>query len=143
MPRRRNLKVVPIKKPIGDPVMVDTLVFLLDHVRNGKICAMSICLIGEREDGSEFSIESATAEGDDRNELQLLGLMRGAEREPHWAGKAVCVGCPKFPFGADESDALLTCSPYGGDALTAYKREGRMYVRCMGCGTDLTEASYG
>jgi hypothetical protein len=92
-----------------------------------------------------------------------------AEREPHWAGKAVCVGCrhewvqvapagvtcvgcpscglpkgfPKFPFGADEGDALLTCSPCGGDALTAYKREGRMYVRCMGCGTDLTEAFYG
>ncbi len=74
------MKIVEIKPAIGDRDMVATLVFLLEHARKGKISAMSICLIGEREDGSEFSIESATANDNSRSELQLLGLMRGAEQ---------------------------------------------------------------
>lgn len=60
--------------------MADTLLFLLEHVRSGKVKAFSICLIVEREDGFQMPIESATAEGDDVLELTLLGIMRGAEQ---------------------------------------------------------------
>lgn len=79
MARRPRPKIFRFKVPVGDGVMADTLIYLLGHVRAGKVKAFSICLIGEREDGSQFSIESATAEGDARLELQLLGCMRGAE----------------------------------------------------------------
>lgn len=91
------------------------------------------------------------------------------ERTPHWEGTAYCTGChheweavaplesrwidcpacgankgcPKRPFGAAEGDLLLTCTSCGGEALTAYQRKGRMWVRCMGCGADLTDAFYG
>lgn len=77
--KRPRPKLVKLKPPQGDGSMADTLLFLLQHVRRGKIKAFSICLIGEREDGTEFSIESAGADGDSRMELQLLGVMRGAE----------------------------------------------------------------
>lgn len=91
-----------------------------------------------------------------------------AGRERTWEGKAHCVGCrheweavaplgtmwlecpechlpkgtPKYAFGAADGDALLTCTPCGGEALTAYKRAGRFYVMCMACGNDLTNAFY-
>lgn len=77
---RAQPKLVKLKQPAGDAVMAETLLFLLDRVRSGKIKAFSICIIGERADGTEFSVESATAEGDDQLELQLLGVMRGAEQ---------------------------------------------------------------
>lgn len=78
MPSRKP-KLVKLKPPEGDGAMADTLLFLLRYVRTGKVKAFSICLIGEREDGTEFSIETATADGDNRAELQLLGCMRAAE----------------------------------------------------------------
>lgn len=78
-PARKRPKVVKLPKPVVDSQMTDTLIFLLEHARAGRIHAFSVCLIGEREDGTEFSIESAGADGDDRMELQLLGVMRGAE----------------------------------------------------------------
>lgn len=59
--------------------MADTLLFLLRQVRQGRVKAFSICLIGDRADGTEYSLESATADGDGALELQLLGCMRGAE----------------------------------------------------------------
>lgn len=90
------------------------------------------------------------------------------ERQPHWRGTAYCVGCkeewqavapigtmsldcpacelpkgvPKYPFGADEGDLLLVCD-CGCEALTAYRRKGLFYVKCMACGTDLTHSFYG
>jgi DNA-directed RNA polymerase subunit RPC12/RpoP len=90
------------------------------------------------------------------------------ERQPHWQGVARCVGCqheweavapmgtvwlecpecgmpkghPKHPFGCDVGDAVLVCTDCAGEAITAYKRKGRMWVRCMGCGADLTDAFY-
>ncbi len=89
------------------------------------------------------------------------------ERQPHWQGTAYCVGCqheweaaaplgtllvdcpecglpkgtPKFPFGAAEGDMFLVCD-CGCEALFAYRREGHFYVKCMGCGSDLTETFY-
>lgn len=85
------------------------------------------------------------------------------ERRPHKCGIFVCVGCKhewdgtapmdaewvecpscqlpkgthKHPFGAQEGDAVLQCK-CGNEALTAYKRKGRFWVKCMGCGTDQT-----
>lgn len=79
MARRLRPKVVKLPKPVLDSQMTDTLIFLLERARSGQIHAFSICLIGERADGTEFSIESAGADGDDRMELQLLGAMRAAE----------------------------------------------------------------
>lgn len=78
--RRPRPKLVRLKLAAGDTQMAETLLFLLDRVRQGKIKAFSICLIGEREDGTQFSVESAAADGDDVFELQLLGVMRGAEQ---------------------------------------------------------------
>lgn len=77
--RRARPKVVKLKPPKGDGAMADTMLFLLERVRLGKVKSYSICLIVERADGSSSSIESATADGDSLRELQLLGVMRGAE----------------------------------------------------------------
>jgi hypothetical protein len=92
-----------------------------------------------------------------------------AEREPHWAGTCKCVGCghewdavaplgtlqlecpsctlpkgyPKHPFGAAPGDAVFVCNHCDSEALTAYLREGRFHIICMGCGIDHTEAIYG
>ena len=90
-------------------------------------------------------------------------------RSPHWAGTCVCLGCQhswtgvgpvghtvgltcpecdlpkgvtKYLFGADVGDHVLTCAACGGDAVTAYRRAGHMYVRCMNCGNDVTDAFY-
>jgi hypothetical protein len=52
-------------------------------------------------------------------------------------------GTPRYPFSAADGDLLLQCEPCGGDALYAYKRSGKFFVKCMGCGNDLTEAFYG
>lgn len=94
-----------------------------------------------------------------------------AERQPHWQGKAICLGCrheweaiapmgtytdlecaecglfkgvTKHPFGCDEGDLEFRCT-CGCEALTVYKRakDGRFYTRCMACGTDHTAAIYG
>lgn len=88
------------------------------------------------------------------------------ERQPHISGTFICVGCrheyegvaplgtywcecpschlpkatPKHPFGAVEGDQVLRCAECDGETLTAYKRRGRFWVRCMGCGNDLTNA---
>ena len=78
MPRPKP-KLVRLKTPKGDGPMADTLLFLLERVRQGKVKAFSICVIGENREGLDYSVESATAEGDDTYELQLLGVMRGAE----------------------------------------------------------------
>jgi len=90
------------------------------------------------------------------------------ERQPHWAGNVYCIGChhewvgvgplgtmfvdcpscglpkgtPKHPFMADDGDLVFACN-CGCEVMTAYKRKGNLYVRCMGCGTDQTHAFYG
>ena len=90
------------------------------------------------------------------------------ERHPHWAGECICVAClhawagsgpmgiisglecpscslpqghTRWPFGAPQSAEVLRCN-CGSEAMTAYKNEGRFYVKCMGCGTDQTEVFY-
>lgn len=94
-----------------------------------------------------------------------------AEREPHWEGACVCVACRhewravgalgtftglqcpscelpkgvvKYFFGADAGDMELRCD-CGCEALTAYKRarDGLKVLRCMNCGTDLTNTYFG
>lgn len=89
--------------------------------------------------------------------------------QPHWQGRCVCMGCrhewegvgpvgnhegltcpecglpkgvTKFLFGSDTGDMTLVCATCGGEALTAYLRRGRQYVRCMPCGHDLTNAFF-
>ena len=90
------------------------------------------------------------------------------DREPHWSGPCVCLGCrhewhgvapvgttilecpscglmkgrTKFLFGADEGDQFFICN-CGSEALTAYVRCGRFRIVCMACGVDQTEAIYG
>lgn len=89
------------------------------------------------------------------------------DRTPHWTGPCRCLGCKhewigvapvgthvvECPvcglnkghaihlFGADEGDLSLQCN-CGCDALNAYRRKGRFYVKCMACGEDLTHAFY-
>lgn len=77
--RRSRPKLVKLKPPVGDAQMAKTLLFLLETARQGKVKALSICLIVQRPDGTERSVESASANGDDDYELKLLGVMRGAE----------------------------------------------------------------
>lgn len=89
-------------------------------------------------------------------------------RQLHWEGPAVCLGCrhewvavapegtssnlrcpscdlpkgtAKFPFGASTGDTVLVCH-CGSEALTAYQHGGRLYVRCMACGTDQTDVFF-
>ena len=90
--------------------------------------------------------------------------------EPHWAGKCVCLGCRnewesvgpigvvdgltcpecelprgvvKCNFGSSVGDMTLVCTSCDGEAMTAYLREGRQYVLCMSCGSNLTSAFFG
>lgn len=77
--RRFRGKLVKLKTPAADTQMCDTLLLLLQSARDGQIQGFSICLIGTHSDGTEFSIESACADGDGFRELQLLGTMRMAE----------------------------------------------------------------
>ena len=51
--RQKRPKLVRLKAPIGDKAMADTLIFLLERVREGKVKAFSICLIIERQDGTD------------------------------------------------------------------------------------------
>jgi hypothetical protein len=51
-------------------------------------------------------------------------------------------GTTKYPFGCSDGDRVLTCRHCKGEALTAYIRNDMHYVRCMGCGVDLTEEFY-
>jgi hypothetical protein len=76
--RRAKPKLVRLKAP-EPSIMADTLVFLLERVRTGKIKAFSICVIAENAEGAELSIETAGADGDSHREIQLLGCMRMAE----------------------------------------------------------------
>lgn len=88
--------------------------------------------------------------------------------DPHNAGEAKCIGCGhtwaavapvgtislecpqcgasrgvwRYPVSASEGDLLFTCA-CGCEAMTAYLREGKFYLRCMCCGTDQTEAVFG
>lgn len=89
------------------------------------------------------------------------------ERTPHWEGTCICLGCrhewhgvgpvgnpeitcpecdlpkgvAKFLFGAQPGDLMFTCL-CGSEALTAYQRAGKFWLRCMACGTDHTEAVF-
>lgn len=90
------------------------------------------------------------------------------EREPHWQGTVKCLGCkhewqgvaplgtlivdcpscglpkghPKHPFGPRPGDAVYACTTCESEAMTLYKRGGRMRVICMGCGVDHTESAF-
>lgn len=92
------------------------------------------------------------------------------EREPHWSGAVRCLGCahewvavapvgvvsglacpacglnkgvPKNLYGPGEGYAALGCN-CGADSFFAYLGETsrKVYVRCVGCGSDLTEALF-
>lgn len=89
------------------------------------------------------------------------------ERSPHYCGQAVCLQCRheweavapagttemecpecsllrgvwKYNFGPDEGDQYLICD-CGNDHLSAYRRKGQVWVKCMACGSDLTTAFY-
>lgn len=91
-----------------------------------------------------------------------------AEREPHLAGEALCIGCRhkwacvapvgtwqlecptcgamkgifRYPIGAQEGDLGFACS-CGCEALTAYMHQGHFRLKCMSCGIDQTDAVFG
>lgn len=101
--------------------------------------------------------------------MTVINLFAEREaRKPHWQGLVHCIGCqhewegvaptghmwvdcpscglpkgtPKYPFGAAPDDLLFQCN-CGGEALTAYFRNGGFRLRCMNCGDDHTVAIYG
>jgi hypothetical protein len=100
-------------------------------------------------------------------EVVSLAAVR-EEREPHLAGDALCIGCRhewaavapvgvwqlecpscgsmkgiwRNPCGADVGDSFFQCQ-CGCEALTAYLRDRRFYLKCMSCGTDQTDAVFG
>jgi hypothetical protein len=87
---------------------------------------------------------------------------------PEMEGTAKCIGCQheweavaplgtaqlecpscrtmkgmwKHPFAARDGDLEFRCL-CGSEALTAYQRHGKFWLRCMNCGTDQTEAVFG
>lgn len=88
--------------------------------------------------------------------------------DPHLSGGAKCIGCGhewvaaapvgtitlecpccsamrgvwRYPVRAAEGDILYRCD-CGCEALTAYKRGGYFYIKCMCCGVEHTEALFG
>lgn len=91
------------------------------------------------------------------------------KREEQWLeGQAKCIGCQHVweavapvgtaylecpscgsmrgtwvhPVGAEAGDLAFFCN-CGSEALTAYKRHGKFWLRCMSCGADQTEAIFG
>lgn len=82
-----------------------------------------------------------------------IGLCIGCRHE--WAAAAptgtIKLECPscgsmkgifKYPVGGKEGDAVFACN-CGCEALTAYTRAGKFWLRCMSCGIDQTSAVFG
>ncbi len=91
-----------------------------------------------------------------------------AKEPPHLAGSAKCIGCAheweavapvgtvslecpscssergvwRYPVRATEGDSLFLCN-CGCEALTAYHRAGKFWLKCMCCGVDHTKAVFG
>lgn len=100
--------------------------------------------------------------------MSVIPFRRPQREEPYIGGDAKCIGCGhqweaaapvgtwqlecpscgtmkgifRNPVGAVEGDSVLRCS-CGCEALTAYQRHGRVWLRCMSCGLDQTETFFG
>jgi len=100
--------------------------------------------------------------------MSVVPFQRPEKPEPHMSGQAVCIGCRhewvqaapigtwqyecpncgamkglfKHPVGAIEGDLAFVCN-CGCEALTAYQRYGKFWLRCMACGVDHTESIFG
>lgn len=98
----------------------------------------------------------------------ILQFRKPEPDEEHLSGEALCIGCRhkwvavapvgtwqlecpscgamkgvfRLPVGAQEGDLYFSCA-CGCEALTAYKREGKFWIRCMSCGEDKTVALFG
>ena len=78
MARRPRPKVVRLKAPDGDEAMARTLLWMLKHVRSGKI--KGFCLVGIVEgEAGRTTFAGSSADGDRGVELELLGAMRMEE----------------------------------------------------------------
>jgi len=90
------------------------------------------------------------------------------ERQPHWSGECVCLGCghewvgvapigthvvecpscgldkghSRHLFGPMEGDSVFQCD-CGSEGLMAYLRSGRFHMICLACGVNHTEALFG
>lgn len=79
MARRPRPKLVKLKPPAGDTAMADTLLYLLGHIRTGRVKAFSLSVVYEKPNGLESVVEGSTGGEDDACEMMLLGAMRMAE----------------------------------------------------------------
>lgn len=99
---------------------------------------------------------------------EVLSFAKPEPDHQHISGETICIGCRERavavapvgvkwmechncrtmkslfvqPVGAAEGDLEFLCD-CGCEALTAYKHDGRFYLRCMSCGTDHTNAVFG
>lgn len=101
--------------------------------------------------------------------MSVIPFRRPEKPSGTWSeGAALCIGCRheweaaaptgtwqlecpscgsmkgifRHPIGASPGDVAFSCN-CGCEALTAYMRAGKFWLRCMSCGTDQTEAVFG
>jgi hypothetical protein len=72
------MKVVKLKKPKGDPHLIDTLVRALNSARAGKLKCASICLIADRSPTSIQLFCGSSADGF-TDTMVLVGLLERAK----------------------------------------------------------------
>lgn len=99
---------------------------------------------------------------------EVVSFAPQEKADPHLAGEAKCIGCGeqwtavapvgtvslecpqcgaergvwRYPVRAADGDLLFTCN-CGCEALTAYQRSGKFWLKCMCCGTDQTDGVFG
>lgn len=100
--------------------------------------------------------------------IDAMSVVSIDSARPHWEGDCMCLACShiwhdigpmgkisglkcpscslpqghtRWPFGAPNDAMVLICD-CGSEALTAYKKDGKFWVKCMSCGGDLTNVFY-
>lgn len=73
------MKVVKLKKPKGDPELIEFLVAALDSARAGKLRAASVCIIADKGRWNR-RIFCGSAADDTHDKMALIGLL---ERTKH------------------------------------------------------------
>lgn len=78
---RSRPRVVRLRKPKipDDSQFIETLVWVLDRARQGKIRAYAALFTVEREDGTSFSVETACVRPDEYAKDNALTLLGGVE----------------------------------------------------------------
>lgn len=80
-PKRSKPKVVRLRKAkVDETRLVETLVWLLDRARAGKVTGYAMVYVVEDEAGFRDYTEGADTNDGERQRLMMLGAMRMMER---------------------------------------------------------------